>query len=61
MDYMRSGRKREELKSSPRLEPWSTPTFNDEEQELEPMDGTRSKNLRKHALREAKRFVKRMQ
>ena len=45
MDYMRLGKKREELKSSPRLEPWSTPTFKDEEEEMEPMDGTRSKKL----------------
>ena len=63
MDYMRLGKKREELKSSPRLEPWSTPTFKDEEEELEPMDGTRCKKLREHALREAKRrrCMKRMQ
>ena len=41
---MRLGRKREELKLSPRPEPWSTPTFKGEE-ELESMDGTRSKKL----------------
>ena len=58
---MRRGRKREELKLSPRPEPWSTPTFKGEE-ELESMDGTRSKKLGEHAVREDKRrCMKRMQ
>lgn len=41
--YQRRLSRRKELKSSPRPEPWSTPTFKGEEEELGPMGGASSK------------------